>query len=79
MFVGILIADVLEGTVPVETVSAVLQAMDCHPTSVKTLTQGCLALGNIGRAGECLMGWSCDLVGGHVTCKPFHQCKNHWG
>lgn len=38
---------------PVDTVFAVLQAMDCHPTSGRTLTQGCLALGNIGRAGEC--------------------------
>ena len=46
-------ADVVEGTMPVDTVSAVLQAMDCHPTSGRTLTQGCLVLGNIGRAGEC--------------------------
>ena len=45
-------AAVLEGVVPAESTSAVLQAMDCHPTSEKTLTQGCLALGNIGRAGQ---------------------------
>lgn len=42
----------LEDMIPVEMVPAVQHAMDCHPTSEKILTQGCLALGNIGRTGE---------------------------
>ena len=47
-----LVAAALEGVVPTEVVTAILQAMDCHPTSGKMLTQGCLALGNVARAGE---------------------------
>ena len=35
-----------------EAVQAVLQVMDCHPTSEVILTQACLVLGNIGRTGE---------------------------
>lgn len=42
----------LEGVAPAESVYAIMQGMDCHPTSENILTQGCLALGNIGRAGE---------------------------
>lgn len=55
--------DVLEGVVPVEAVSAILQAMECHPTAEKTLSQGCLALGNIGRAVPSLSG---ELLGDRV-------------
>lgn len=54
-----MISDVLEGIIPAEAVFAVLQAMDCHPTSERILIQGCLVLGNIGRAGE----QSCDQMG----------------
>ena len=53
----------LEGIAPAESVSAVLQAMDCHPTCERTLTQGCLALGNIGRAGQ-------EITYGHFAGMP---------
>ena len=45
-------AAALEDVMPPDMVSAVLQGMDCHPTNYNILSQGCLALGNIGRAGE---------------------------
>ena len=40
------------GEIPSETVPAILHGMECHPTNEKILIEGCLALGNTGRAGE---------------------------
>ena len=39
-------------SIPVGTPVAILEAMNYHPTSEKLQVEGCLDLGNIGRAGE---------------------------
>jgi len=39
------------GWLPDEVVSAVLLAVDYNQADVRVLTQACLALGNVGRAG----------------------------
>ena len=46
------------GEITGEMLNAVLQVMDCHPTSEEILTQACLVLGNIGRSGKgIILGW----------------------
>ena len=76
-----LVAAALEGVVPTEVVTAILQAMDCHPTSGKMLTQGCLALGNVARAGEPVhadMPLSpCMHATCMYTCPSPHACMQH--
>jgi len=45
------LAPAVPGWLPDEVVSAVLLAVDYNLADVRVLTQACLALGNVGRAG----------------------------
>lgn len=59
--------------------SAVLLAMDSHPTNVRVQREGCLAVGNIGRAGRSLLGAGSLLVPSLalLPCNPADpsQCR----